>query len=121
MKITSTGGRITVTRKFDITEDHPVIDQSTSYTGKKVRIERGSIEFEWTDGNWRIGPNNYLHGTVLKKDGSDSLNSHAEHPRCEIRSGDFSGKHAWLQPIADLLRPTGEIRLALLHEHEVQA
>jgi hypothetical protein len=112
MKVSSTGTVARITRQFRITEDHPVVGMAYARPPKKVRIEWGSIEYILTrDGLWT--PNSQfsikIAGPVLKNDGTDSKNRHDRSPETfTYDSEDFTDEFAWLKPIVDLLRPSGE-------------
>jgi hypothetical protein len=118
MKISSTDTVARVLRRFVITEDHPVVGMAYASQPKKVRIERGLIEYQYRDGKWVVATqfSISLSGPVLKKDGTGSKNDHTRHPETASYSDaeNFRADFAWLKPIVDLLRPTGRVALMRL-------
>lgn len=120
MRVTTQNTRVEITRIFKITEDHPVVGMAYARTPKKVRIERGTIKYTWCDGSWGVS-NNYdveVSGVVLKKDGSDGLNTHSRHMPGKWDNGqDAYGSWPWISEIIDLLRPTGELSMTTLDAH----
>lgn len=125
MKVSTETANMKIKRWFHIDEDQPVVGMAYSRDGKKVRVIRGTIEYLWKDGQWVVDSEFSvdLVTVVLKKDGSDSLNTHARHADTKSYSGkeNWTEEFAWIKPIVDLLRPTGELSLALLAEYEVDA
>lgn len=79
----------------------PILPMPHSSASKTYRVEHVTITYYWNGSEWGIG--NFasiaLTGTVLKKDGSDSLNTARSHVHGEIPT--------WLQEIANELRPIG--------------
>lgn len=128
MKITTENSSARIDRSFTITEDQPVVPMAYSRNDKKVRISRGTITYRWTDGAWTV-KDSYgvdLVGTVLKKDGSDSMNDHRRNPEdhwSTSAAADLADKltddFQWLAPIINLLRPTGDVAMMMLNETEV--
>lgn len=115
MKITTARTNQSVTRHFEITEQQPIVPMAYSQAGRKVRIERGSIEYTWQDGEW-VAHSDWsinLNGVILLKNGGDSKNSHTRHPgRTSWRPGSpWKPEFEWIQPIIDLLRPVGALSL----------
>ena len=85
----------------------PVLTQVYSSTGKLLRVEHVRLEYVMKNGVW-VGDFQWveLAGTVLKKDGSDSLQHH---------SGRYStGTRPWLLAIVESLRPVGSVDLPFL-------
>lgn len=127
MKVTTTSTSATVTRRFTISSDHPIVGAAYFSPPKKVRIVGGEINYSWVDGRWvvrdvwaiKVG------GPVLKKDGTDSKSDHTRRPDDVTRRFNdpspwrFTEEYAWLQPIVDLLRPTPEMGMMILNESEV--
>ena len=125
MKVTTTHSAMKVTREFTITGDGPVVPMAYNRQGKQVRVLRGAIEYTWTPEGW-IVINEYavnLLCIVLKKDGSESVNSHNRRPEATSNwtatQLEVDEEYAWLQPIIDLLRPTGEPSMMSLKGTEV--
>lgn len=127
MKITTESSNAEITRRFTITENHPVVPMAHARPPKKVRVIRGAITYRYQGGAW-IVKDSYsvtLVGIVLKKDGSDSMNDHrrnaADHQR--RANGDLTEKltdeFQWLAPIIELLRPTGDITMTIAEDYEV--
>lgn len=118
---------LTVTRQFIITEDEPVVPMTYSSPPKKVRIERGAIEYQWFDGGWHVR-NEYavsLTGTVLLKNGLPGKNLHTRPAESQPRSWSnpfliVADGWQWLDEIIWLLRPTGIAPgMLVLDDHEV--
>lgn len=120
MKITSGHTLSRVTRQFEITDDQPVVGMAYSRPPKKVRVYSGVIEYTWKGGAWIVINERAvnLRGIVLKKDGSESANSHSRHPIATSNwmalQLQLADEFAWLQPVIDLLRPTGELSMMTL-------
>lgn len=123
MKVSTDGTRHSIVRTFEITEDHPIVGLAYATRPKKVRITKGAIEYHYEDGAWAVRSsfNINLIGVVLKQDGTDSKNTHSRHPEQTSYRSDapFREDFAWVQPIVDLLRPTGTVGLMILNESEV--
>lgn len=127
MKITSRPTHATVTRQFTIDADHPVADMAYARPPKKVRIERGVIHYTLKDGRWIVDTPYAIDiaGTVLKKDGTPSANSHKRSPKDDFQASLAAGElvlsedFTWLKPIIDLLRPSGELAMFHLNDTEV--
>lgn len=122
MKVSTQLATLRVTRRFTITENHPIVGMAYATQPKKVRVESGQIEYSYKDGRWVID-NEYainLNAIVLKKDGTDSLNKHSRHPNTvSYRDVTFTPDFAWLQPVVDILRPRGDLSMITLTEHEL--
>lgn len=128
MKIsTPKEAHLRVTRQFIITENEPVVPMAYSLTEKKVRIERGTIEYVWQDGGWAVR-NEYavdLVGTVLLKSGLPGKNVHSRHAESQTgsRRDPFlvvADGWEWLDEIICLLRPQGAAPgMLVLDDHEV--
>lgn len=125
MKVSTEQSNMKIKRWFHIDEDQPVVTMAYSSNGKKVRVIRGTVEYLWKDGRWVVDSQFSvdLVTVVLKKDGSDSLNTHSRRADTEGYSGkeNWTEQFTWLGPIVDLLRPTGEVALMVLNEAEVRA
>lgn len=111
MKVTSEK----ITRYFTIDDDRPVVHMAYSDPPKKVVIERGHIDytFDVDTGRW-VAKDAWaitVSGTVLKKDGTPSKNSHS-------RNGAQDWK--WMGAIIDLLRPKGTVATMKLNGTEVK-
>ena len=100
MRITPAPIHLSVKRSATIT-DGPILPMSTSTTGKKFRLERITVTYTWNGSAWKANGSYSvdLGGTILKKDGTDSLNDH---------SGRLYGNRpVWLTEIVARLRPHG--------------
>lgn len=75
MKITTIGDMAHVQRQVTV-EGGPVVRYPNSQTGKLIRIERLFARFTWMGlaGGW-VAQHVDLGGTLLRKDGRDSLNT----------------------------------------------
>lgn len=94
--IPSSADRPSVTRHTIIT-DGPILPHPVSIAGKKFRLEQISVTFQWNGSGWG-NTSHRVGGTVLKKDGTDSLNTF---------SGTLWNRPVWLDEIANQLRPEG--------------
>lgn len=129
MKV-STGSNesMKVVRRFIITEGEPVVAMAYSQPPKKVRIDRGVIQYTWRDGGWQVESEwaVNLTGTVLLKSGLPGKNTHTRHPDSDpaFRREPFlvlAEGWEWLDEIISLLRPSGEVSVEQLSEYEVRA
>lgn len=110
-----------IIRRIDVI-DGPVLQQQTSFTGKRMRVEMITVRFASRNGrDWEVQGAD-LHGPVLKMDGTDSLNTASNHV---MRYDLDSSRYAWLRKLLDAIRPEGEIvlpfRLSGLENPEEQA
>lgn len=122
MKVSTHRSDLTVTRRFAITTDHPIVPMAYSTTGKRVRVVGGTIHYKWVSGAWVVKSEYDIKlGTVaLKADGTDSKNEHSRNPSTvSWKDKSYTPEFAWLQPIVDLLRPRGDLSMTALNEHEV--
>lgn len=126
MKISTTGSAARIVRNFTITEGNPVVHMAYSSPPKKVIIDRGTIEFTYQDGRW-IVKNHWaidVVGDVLKKDDTRSKNTHkrdaAEAPN-SWREPEYVPHEdwAWIKPIIEILRPTGDLAMMTMTDAEV--
>jgi hypothetical protein len=116
MKYTDDSTTATYTRRINIT-DGPVHGQAYSTTGRQFRAERITIPYALTDaGTWEV----YsawaidITGVVLRKDGSDSQNTHSRKPDSANRYREplrFEGEWAWVGELIDAARPEGRVTL----------
>jgi hypothetical protein len=124
MKVTSKDTRAEIVRWVDITEDHPVVPAAYFDPPKNVRVEHVSITYTWIDGSWKaIGADHVtLRGTVLKKDGTPGKADHRRRPKTRSWTDrTYAPEFAWLYPVIDLLRPSGDVSMAVPDEAEVEA
>lgn len=124
MKVTSKGARAEIVQAADITEDHPVVPAAYFDPPKKVRVEYVSITYTWIDGSWKVEDEDHvtLRGTVLKKDGTPGKTDHRRRPKTRSWTDrTYAPEFAWLYPVIDLLRPSGDISMTVLDEAEVEA
>lgn len=125
MKVTSERLTVRAVRSATITDGQPTVHMAYSNPPKKVAIDHVNVTYTYADGRWDIcSPSDVkVAGTVLKKDGSPSLNRHSRWPN---GTGYGASKVVldegweWLQAIVDLLRPSGELSVMILNEAEVK-
>ena len=128
MKVSSTNSNATITRSFTITEGNPVVHMAYSSPPKEVVVDRGTIKYTWDGGRWVVKDcwAVVVVGDVLKKDGTRSKNTHSRKGEAEPntwREPEYVPHEnwAWLQPIIDLLRPSGDLSMMVLTDSEVSA
>lgn len=123
MLLTSYGNtQVTIKRSVTVT-DGPVVPQSYSSTGRRFRVERITITYKWINGRWVVDSQFSIDlvGTVLKKDGSDSLNTHCGHPEyTDWKTREFRGPYAFVQDVVDLIRPSGDVEMPEVAGHYVE-
>lgn len=122
MKVTTLRTAARIIRRYEITENHPVVPAAYFDPPKKVLVVDGSIEYTWTDGKWVVDSEYALKvtGHVLKADGTPGKSTHSRHASMpDWRSRELGDDWKWLQPVIDRLRPVGDIDMALLDENEV--
>lgn len=107
MRITTKDNGATIKRTV-LVSNGPILDQPYSTTGKKFRVERVTITYEFVDSTWIVGhaTDVILGGPVLKKDGTASKVGHSS-------GADFTAwrnrriELPWLVEIVNRLRPHG--------------
>lgn len=129
MKVSTMTTHMVITRRFTITEGLPVIPMAYCDPRKDVRIDRGVIKYTWEDGGWKVRDAWAIDliGSVLKKDGTDSKNTHSRHPEDSYhwklglpgREWVAPEGYLWLEAIVAELRPSGDLSMSVLSEHEV--
>ena len=114
MKFTESSHNATYTRFFSIA-DGPVHPTAYSPTGKVFRVQRVKVTYtlDTESGRWEAKNSSAvdLGGTVLKKDGSDSLNDHSRWPQYDYKTHAFTPEYAWVSELIEAARPIGEVRL----------
>lgn len=126
MKVSSTDSHAEIIRQFTITEGNPVVGMAYSNPPKLVVVERGAIRYTWQDGKWIVRNEWAVKtvGTVLKKDGTPSKNTHSREGGTAAnswRNPEYvpAQDWKWIEPIIDLLRPNGDLSMMTLTESEV--
>lgn len=87
----------TIKRTFDIT-DGPVIDHPWSRSGKRVRVERVIVIYDWDDDGWSATSvlSSILIGPVLKKDGTPGKEHFNSSPSFDWKKTD---EYRWLRDL----------------------
>lgn len=121
MKVTSGNTNMRIKRRFDITEDRPTVPMAYARPPKQVLVDHVEVEYVWKGGAWVVDScfSVDISGEVLKKDDTPSKNRHTRHAP-STGAYDREEPWAWLDAVIDLLRPTGDLTMTVLLEHEVQ-
>ncbi len=122
MKLTTEKQTVTVQRVIEV-DDGPVIQPAHYRSSFRLDIIR--IEYIWVDGEYRVPGAYAIHmgGHWLKKDETPGKSRATDitPDYANYRTGEYTEQYVWLQPLIDLLRPTGAPSTTVLREHEVEA
>lgn len=107
MKLKDVATHAKITRTVEIEpEGAPVLPLEYSLDGKRFRVTLLAITYTWTAGRWTTDSYSsvQMSGPVLKKDGTDSKNSHTRYPYYGWLG--HPDMYPWLGTVIDALRPT---------------
>lgn len=95
MRIEEKTGSATIKRHFEIAGRCPVVDHPWSRSGKRVRIDRVVITYDWSGDGWKVTSTLSvdLAGPVLKKDGLPGKERFSSSPAFEWKKLD---EYRWL-------------------------